>query len=182
MKKQLPVLTLSLLLLLALCACGDPQEAAPAEETAEAAVQVEEDKSVSEPDTEPEAQAGDLLYQQYNIITFEVTPSQYDAPGFVAADVKMTNNSEGAVTRVSPVVDFLDADGNILVTTYPQLQSNLRPGASATEQALVDASGFDASLVADIVVDNYSYHTVGWEEDLYVDVNTLAMKAAVYQE
>ena len=181
--KKLIISTLLVFLIAVLCSCGTSEQPQTQEEQT-----TTEAQEPTEVETEPEQkeQAEETpapstsKFDQYNVISFEATNKGVDEWGFLTYDIKMTNNGDFAVTLVSPVVDFLDADGNILYTTYPQTQSNLKPGASVSEEALASSEDFDFNLLSEVIIDNYSYYTVGLDKDCFVDVNTLAKRADIY--
>lgn len=183
--KKMIISTLFVFLIALLCSCGASEQPAAQDEQTTSA---EEQEPVKEEDTEAEQEEqaeetpapSTSKFDQYNVISFEATNKGVDEWGFLTYDIKMTNNGDFAVTLVSPVVDFLDADGNILYTTYPQTQSNLKPGASVSEEAIASSEDFDFNLLSEVIIDNYSYYTVGLDKDYYLDINTLAKRADIY--
>lgn len=187
MKKICLFLFLSLLVV-SVCSCGPQQENASAEDAStdvsskteqEGQPKTEKDSTGEQVNEDKSENKGSEKYQSYNVISFESGDVSVDEWGFITSDIKITNNGDFTVALVSPVVDFLDKDGNILYTTYPQTQNNLRPGTYTTEEAIASSDDFDFSAFDKIAIENYSYYTVDGPEH-FVDVNTVSMKADIY--
>ena len=147
----------------ALCSCG--QQLTTEAETQEAPAQTEQVDN----------------YTKYNAMSFEVTDKGMDDFGYHHFDVKITNNGDFTATLVSPVICFVDADGNTLTTSSVQVQGNLKPGTFAIEDAFSGGEFCDVTQIANIVIENYDYYTVGETPEHYVNVNTVAEKADVYE-
>lgn len=120
-------------------------------------------------------------YTKYNAMSFEVTDKGMDEFGYHHFDVKITNNGDFTATLVSPVICFVDADGNTLTTSSVQVQGNLKPGTFTVEDAFSGGEFCDVTQIANIVIENYDYYTVGETPECYVNVNTVSEKADVYE-
>ena len=147
----------------ALCSCGQQQTTEA--ETQKATAQTEQVDN----------------YTKYNAMSFEVTDKGMDDFGYHHFDVKITNNGDFIATLVSPVICFVDADGNTLTTSSVQVQGNLKPGTFVVEDAFSGGEFCDVTQIANIVIENYDYYTVGETPECYVNVNTVAEKADVYE-
>lgn len=147
----------------ALCSCG--QQPTTEVETQEATAQTEKVDN----------------YIKYNAMSFEVTDKGMDDFGYHHFDVKITNNGDFIATLVSPVICFVDAGGNTLTTSSVQVQGNLKPGTFAVEDAFSGGEFCDVTQIANIVIENYDYYTVGETPEHYVNVNTVAENADVYE-
>lgn len=149
----------------ALCSCGQQPTTEAEEQTQEAPAQTEQVDG----------------YDKYNVMSFEVTDKGVDEFDYHHFDVKITNNGDFIATLVSPVICFVDADGNTLTTSSVQVQGNLKPGTFAIEDAFSGGEFCDVAQIANIVIENYDYYTVGETPERYVNVNTVAEKVDVYE-
>lgn len=147
----------------ALCSCG--QQPTTETETQESTAQTEQVDN----------------YTKYNTMSFEVTDKGVDEFDYHHFDVKITNNGDFIATLVSPVICFVDADGNTLTTSSVQVQGNLKPGTFAIEDAFSGGEFCDVAQISNIVIENYDYYTVGETPECYVNVNTVAEKVDVYE-
>lgn len=77
-----------------------------------------------------------------------------DGFGFISYGMVVQNNTEETINTITLNVIYLDVNGNISGTTYPQDESNVAPGQSITIEG-IDESG----KYAYVTVDGYSYYT-----------------------
>ena len=49
-----------------------------------------------------------------------------------------------------------------------------------SEEAIASSEDFDFNLLSEVIIDNYSYYTVGLDKDYFLDINTLAKRADIY--
>lgn len=167
--KRLIVLLIALLL----CSCGT--QSAPEPEPAP------QSQTETQAETPESPEPKDDTYAKYNAMAFEVTDKGTDDFGYHHFDVKITNNGDFIATLISPVVCFVDETGNTLTTSYLQTQGNLKPGTYVIEDAFSGGDFCDVTKIHDIVIENYSYYTVGESPEYFVDVNTVSKKANLYE-
>lgn len=77
-----------------------------------------------------------------------------DGFGFISYGIDVQNNTKETINTITLNVVYLDVNGNISGTTYPQDESNVAPGQSITIEG-IDESG----KYAYVTVDGYSYYT-----------------------
>lgn len=77
-----------------------------------------------------------------------------DGFGFISYGMVVQNNTEETINTITLNVVYLDVNGNISGTTYPQDESNVAPGQFITIEG-IDESG----KYAYVTVDGYSYYT-----------------------
>lgn len=77
-----------------------------------------------------------------------------DGFGFISYGMVIQNDTEETINTITLDVIYLDVNGNISGTTYPQEGSNVAPGQSITIEG-IDESG----KYAYVTVDGYSYYT-----------------------
>ena len=77
-----------------------------------------------------------------------------DGFGFISYGMVIQNDTEETINTITLDVIYLDVNGNISGTTYPQEGSNVAPGQSITIEG-IDESG----KYAYVTVDGYFYYT-----------------------
>lgn len=77
-----------------------------------------------------------------------------DGFGFISYGINVQNNTEDPINTISLNVIYMDANGNISGTTYPQEGSNVSPGQSIMIEGIEESGKY-----AYATVDGYSYYT-----------------------
>ena len=77
-----------------------------------------------------------------------------DGFGFISYGMVVQNNTEETINTITLNVIYLDVNGNISGTTYPQEGSNVAPGQSITIEGIEESRKY-----AYVTVDGYSYYT-----------------------
>ncbi len=77
-----------------------------------------------------------------------------DGSGYINYGINVQNNTGGAINTISLNVIYLDSNGNISGTIYPQDESNVAPG-----QSIMVEGNEESGKYAYVTVDGYSYYT-----------------------
>ena len=77
-----------------------------------------------------------------------------DGSGYINYGINVQNNTGEAINTISLYVIYLDSNGNISGTTYPQDESNVEPGQSIMMEGVEESGKY-----AYVTVDGYSYYT-----------------------
>lgn len=88
------------------------------------------------------------------LVVKEIQFNGDDGFGFINYGINVQNNTEEIINTISLNVIYLDSNGNISGTTYPQEGSNVSPGQSIMMKGIEESGKY-----AYVTVDGYSYYT-----------------------
>lgn len=93
-----------------------------------------------------------------NVMSFEAV-DEYVQGGNIYIKIQGTNNADCAVGGIEALTTLKDESGNIIYSGYMTYQSGVLPGTSFIESMYVQDPTVEASQIASVSVDQYTYKT-----------------------